>query len=65
MDTLHKLWEERMKAKEKFTLHQNHIKRWFNKKSAWNANFDVGDLVMKWDKPHEDKGKHKVPVPVD
>ncbi|WP_160289111.1 hypothetical protein [Staphylococcus aureus] len=47
-----------MKEKEKFTLHQNHIKIWFNKKSAGNANFDVGDLFLKWDKPHKDKGKN-------
>ena len=46
-----------MKEKEKFTLHQNHIKRWFDKNSAGNGNFDVGDLVLKWDRPHEDKGK--------
>jgi len=58
MDALHKLQEERMKAKEKFTLHQNHIKTWFNKKSARKASFGVGDLVLKWDKLHEDKGKH-------
>jgi len=47
-----------MKAKEKFTLHQNRIKRWFDKKSAGKVDFDVCDLVLKWDKPHEDKGKH-------
>ena len=58
MDTLRKLQEERVKAKEKFTLHQNCIKRWSDKKSAGNTNFVVGDLVLKWDKPHEDKGKH-------
>ena len=23
-----------------------------------NANFSVGDFVLKWDKSHEDKGKH-------
>jgi len=58
MNTLHKLQEEMMKAKEKFTLHQTRIKTWFDKKPAGNAKFDVGDLVLKWDKPHEDKGKH-------
>lgn len=36
----------------------HHIKRWFYKNSAGSANFDVGDLALKWDKPHEDKGKH-------
>jgi len=58
MDTLHKFHEERMKAKEKFTLHQNHFKRWFNKKSIGRYNFDVDDFILKWDKSHEDKGKH-------
>lgn len=57
IDALHKIQEERMKEKEKFTLHQNRIKRWFDNKSTGKANFDVGDLVLKWDKPHEDKGK--------
>lgn len=47
MDTLHKLEEERMKAKENFTHHQNHIKRWFDKNYAGKASFDVGDLIMK------------------
>eukprot|EP00253_Pinus_taeda_P004214 PITA_04214 len=58
MNSLHKLQDERMKEKEKLTLHQNHIKRWFDKKSAGKANFYVGDFVLKWDKPHEDKCKH-------
>ena len=47
-----------MKEKEKFILHQNSMKRWFDKKSAGRSNFDVDDLVLKWDKPHEYKGKH-------
>lgn len=58
MDTLYNLQEEQMKEKEKITLHQNYIKRWFDHKSARNTSFIVGDLVLKWDKPHEDKGKH-------
>ena len=47
-----------MKAKEKFTLQKNCIKRWFNKNSIGKTNFCVGDLVLKWDKSHEEKGKH-------
>ena len=47
-----------MKEKEKFTLHDKHIKRWFDKKSVGKVNFGVGDLVLKWDKSHEDKVKH-------
>lgn len=57
MDTLHKLQEERMEEK-KITLHHNHIKRWFDKRSVGKANFDVSELVFKWEKSHEDKGKH-------
>lgn len=48
-----------MKGKENFTLHENHIKRRFNKKSIGKPNFNAGDLVFKWDKPHEGKGKHR------
>lgn len=58
MDTLHKLQEEGLEAKGKFWLHHNHIKRWFERKSAGKTNFSVGDLVLKWDKAHEDKSKH-------
>jgi len=47
-----------MKEKEKITLHQNRIKRWFDKKSTGKSKFGVGDLVLKWDKSHEDKRKH-------
>lgn len=58
MDAHHKLQEETMKGKEKFILHQSCIKKWFNKKSTGKVRFDVGDIVLKWDKTHEDKGKH-------
>lgn len=58
-DTLHNLQEERMKAKEKISLHHNCIKRWFDRKSIGNASFILGDLVLKWDKPQKYKGKHK------
>lgn len=47
-----------MKARENFTLHHNHIKRWFDKTFSGSTNFVVGDLVLWWDKTHEDKGKH-------
>lgn len=39
-------------------MHQNNIKCWFNKKSTWNKEFYVGDLVLKWDTAHEEKSKH-------
>ena len=34
------------------------VKRWFNKHKAGNKEFEVGDLVLKWDHPHNEKGKH-------
>jgi hypothetical protein len=55
--TLVKL-EERSKAKEKFHTHQQRIKRWFDKHVAGDKQFQVGDLVLKWDKASEAKGKH-------
>jgi len=50
--------EERDKAKVKFTTHQNVVKRWFDKHKAKEKNFEVGDLVFKWDEANESKGKH-------
>lgn len=60
METLHKLQEERIKtkAKAKISLHQNRIKRWFDRNSAESISFSVGVLVLKWNKAHKDKGKH-------
>jgi len=58
IDTLVKLKEERIKAKEKFHTHQQRIKRWFDKHVASDKQFQVGDLVLKWDKASEAKGKH-------
>jgi hypothetical protein len=52
------LKEIRDKTKSKFETHQQTIKRWFDKKFSSEKEFQVGDLVLKWDKPHEDKGKH-------
>ena len=40
-------------------MHQSRIKRWFDKKSTGNNEFNMGDLVLKWDKAHEETGKHK------
>jgi hypothetical protein len=34
------------------------IKRWLDKKFVSEKEFQVGDLVLKWDKPHEYKGKN-------
>jgi hypothetical protein len=58
IDNLLKLKEERNKAKEKFHIHQQRIKRWFDKDVAGDKQFQVGYLVLKWDKASEAKGKH-------
>jgi hypothetical protein len=37
--------------------HQQRIKQVFDKK-AKKEEFRIGDLVLKWDAPKQDKGKH-------
>ena len=34
------------------------MKRWFDLRKSVSQDLEVGDLVLKWDKEHEDKGKH-------
>ena len=34
------------------------MKHWFDHRKSANRDLEVGDLVLKWDKEHEDKGKH-------
>ena len=58
INTLLKLKDERNKEKEKFHIHQQRIKTWFDKHVAGDKHFQVGDLVLKWDKGSEDMGKH-------
>jgi hypothetical protein len=58
IDTLLVLEEEREKEKSKFVTHQQMVKRWFDKHKAKDKNFEVGDLVLKWDRENEPKGKH-------
>jgi hypothetical protein len=58
IDTLLMLEEEREKEKSKFITHQQMVKRWFDKHKAKDKNFEVGDLVLKWDRENEPKGKH-------
>jgi hypothetical protein len=53
-----KLEELRTRAKERLNQHQRIVKIWFDSSSALYRNFEVGDLVLKWDKPHEGKGEH-------
>jgi hypothetical protein len=50
--------EEIEKAKVKFTTHQQEVKIWLNKHKANEKKFEVGDLVLKWDKENESKEKH-------
>jgi hypothetical protein len=52
------LEEEREKAKPEFTAHQHIVKRWFDKHKPKEKNFEIEDLVLKWDRANELKGKH-------
>eukprot|EP00253_Pinus_taeda_P004579 PITA_04579 len=57
-DQILKLEEEREKSKIIHAKHQQIIKSSFDSLSSGSKQFQVGDLVLKWDKAHEDKGKH-------
>eukprot|EP00253_Pinus_taeda_P017498 PITA_17498 len=57
-DQILKLEEEREKAKIIHAKHQQIIKSSFDSISSGSKQFQVGDLVLKWDKAHEHKGKH-------
>ena len=50
--------ESRSIAREWFKHQQEMVKRWFDKHKARNKEFEVGDLVLKWAHPHDEKGKH-------
>jgi len=58
INVLLKLEEERNKTKHKFIKHQAMVKRWFDSHKSTDREFQVGDLVLKWDKVHEEDGKH-------
>jgi hypothetical protein len=58
LNTLLKLEEEREKSKTRLDQHQDLVKHWFEKSSVNSKYFQVGDLVLKWDKANETKGKH-------
>jgi hypothetical protein len=47
----------REQVMERIQDHQQRIKRVFDKK-AKKEEFQIGDLVLKWDAPKQDKGKH-------
>ena len=53
-----KVEESRSKARECFKQQQEVVKRWFDKHKDGTREFEVGDLVLKWDHPHDEKGKH-------
>ena len=53
-----KVEESKSKAKERFKQQQEVVKRWFDKHKAGTKDFEVGDLVLKWDHTHDEKGKH-------
>jgi hypothetical protein len=53
-----KLEEVRAQAKRKLDQHQLVFKSWFDSNSSSDRNLKVGDLILKWDKPHEGKGEH-------
>ena len=50
--------ESMSRAKECFKQQHEVIKRWFEKHKAGTKDFEVGDLVLKWDHPHDEKGKN-------
>ena len=58
INTFLKLEESRLNSKEIFKQQQEIVKRWFDKWKSRKGNFEIGDLVLKWDNPHENKGKH-------
>ena len=47
----------REKLLDKSHDHQHKIKKDFEKKVR-KEDFQLGDLVLKWDAPRQDKGKH-------
>jgi hypothetical protein len=49
--------QTREKDLKKYQLHQDRIKKDFDKNTK-EEDFKVGDLVLKWDARNEDKGKH-------
>jgi hypothetical protein len=49
--------QTREKLLDKAYNHQQKIKQAFDKKVT-KEDFQLGDLVLKWDAPKQDKGKH-------
>ena len=53
-----RLEELRDKARNKFRNRQMIMKIWFDHHLAGDKDFQIGELVLKWDKLSETKGKH-------
>ena len=58
INQLVRLEELRDNARNKFKNHQMNVKRWFDRHLAGDKDYQVGELVLKWDKLSEPKGKH-------
>eukprot|EP00253_Pinus_taeda_P020684 PITA_20684 len=58
INQLVRLEELRDKAINKFRNHQMTMKRWFDRHLAGHKDYQVGELVLKWDRLNEPKGKH-------
>ena len=43
---------------KKIHVYQQRIKRWFDKHAYGDKQFQIDDLVLKWDKSNKAKGKH-------
>ena len=57
-DQIIKLEEDREKEKKIHEKHQQGVKSSFDSSFTSSKNLSIGDLVLKWDKAHEEKGKH-------
>lgn len=53
------LEEEKNKVKLVHAHHQQLVKDSFDMNLVKDIFFEIRDLVLKWDKVHEDKGRHK------
>ena len=58
INLLLKLEEEHSKTRHIFSRHQSTVKKWFDAHKSTDREFEVGDLVLKWDKINEKEGKH-------
>jgi hypothetical protein len=58
IDTLLMDDEKQEQARMKFAAHQQTVKKWFDKYKVGDKKFEVGDLVLTWDKFNEPKGGH-------